>query len=71
MQKWEYLVANVHDHEVFKIYDKWINPKPQLASWLEKAGNDGWELIAATGDAISYCMFFKRPKPDPTQQTRQ
>jgi hypothetical protein len=47
-------------------------PQPQSARWeyhaacgrpdLNKLGEDGWELTAATQDGNTTCLYFKRRK---------
>ena len=68
MQKWEYLVLTTG-----KIGGKqtltWINDnqvneqKIGFYSYLNKLGDDDWEVVAAHGEMNSYAYFvLKRPK---------
>ena len=64
MQKWEYLVATVRngiywgqdEHGEYS-----FGTHPELQAALNKAGEDGWELIQAAPEMDSF--VFKRPKP--------
>ena len=71
MQKWEYMVANYQggwlvylkggpneSHSTSLALTHAAGPVG-LSEGLNKAGNDGWELILKTENE----MVFKRPKP--------
>lgn len=76
MQKWEYMriwtfIAVVGTSmTVRSVDDKLTNPKligghePLLTSWLEEAGNDGWEIAGTISNSSGNgVIFLKRPKP--------
>lgn len=48
IQRWEYRAAPSRGQTI--------------AQDLETAGNDGWELVAVSGDVNYRHFFFKRPK---------
>jgi hypothetical protein len=68
MQKWEHLV--LHTGVVGgKQTLTWINDKQMLKQgiefypYLNKLGDEGWEVVASDGDIRSYGYFvLKRPK---------
>jgi hypothetical protein len=64
MQKWEYLTMIAKDENVIEI-DGQLVQAHSLQNALEKAGDEGWELVGIT--AISeaqqrWRMVLKRPK---------
>ena len=77
MQKWEYLVAMSEGYgtTVKEFGGDWITyPTPptgvfratkgyvNLSQWLNKVGEDGWEIAGMTAVAASNLIVLKRPK---------
>ena len=68
MQRWEYLVlttGKIGGKQILTwINDNGVNKqKIEFYSYLNKLGNDGWEVVAANGEMNSYANFvLKRPK---------
>jgi hypothetical protein len=66
MQKWEYLLIYVditkwyrNGIQIGNFNHRWFIDKQPLADYLNKLGDEGWELV----NAISQTEFvFKRPK---------
>jgi hypothetical protein len=75
-QDWEYLVVSFQDHKGWRPrfangreLKDWMDA-PLVHQYIELAGEDGWELVAANsgehlyGNSDNYQLFFKRQKQD-------
>lgn len=66
MQKWEYLTVQIANGKVAQIDDEFIQGERESAKqFFEDRGNEGWELVAASGyDNYYEIAYFKRPKAE-------
>ena len=62
MQKWEYHVAELSGAGNYASDGEVIN---RALSFLNEAGNNGWELVSLSFNSITgnYVAALKRPKP--------
>ncbi|MBL8221044.1 MAG: hypothetical protein JNL62_17555 [Bryobacterales bacterium] len=65
MKKWEYMVVRVSKNYHYVTDEangqRELGPHPVIRPMLDKAGEDGWELIQVVGSLEE--LIFKRPKP--------
>jgi Domain of unknown function (DUF4177) len=73
-QQWEYQVVSLQDHKGWRPrfangreFKDWMNG-PLIHQYIEQAGDDGWELVAAGsgerlyGSSDNHQLYFKRLK---------
>lgn len=78
MQKWEYIVVWVHNHQVASVDDKNVEELSiTWVSFLAEKGREGWELGDTIGeDRLNFCAHLKRPieggvlSPEEAQERR-
>ena len=73
MTKWEYLYVEVYKNEVREINGKMVGEfkglltivgRPKISEFLDKSGQDGWEVISmctASESAGQWRLILKRP----------
>ena len=65
MQKWEYLYATSYSgHVTTHVSNEHIEQEISTDLFLQRSGEDGWELVAVTyspSGSGSLSFFFKRP----------
>jgi hypothetical protein len=53
LMKWEYKTLSY----------RWMNPWEGLGEYLDRYGEDGWEVITVEPNHIDIKILMKRPKP--------
>ncbi len=62
MQKWETMILKVYpENSVNMIDGKMLNEVLPLRDFLNKQGQEGWEIAGVVGDKNSHTIYLKRP----------
>ena len=74
MTKWEYMYVEAYKRNITLINDKEVGElksifqgftgQPSISKFLEKVGQEGWELVGMCGDGEYHCrLVLKRSVP--------